>query len=114
MKVVASIDDLGFFARRFLPRINLRLAPDGVEASSLEGRVNVFHGDFAGDSAEQEEMVEKFLHGALKRLPKSRGFLLPIVIVENVDSLADVLAGRQRVVLGRALERWGAAATVMP
>jgi hypothetical protein len=122
------------------------LAPDVVEASSAEGRiefrpvlaiirkegrtvvagigggpvadpaatqVDVFSSDFTGRAAEQDEMVERFVYSALKQLPRSGGFLMPIVIVEGVDSLSAVLGGRHRDVITRALARWGAAIAVM-
>jgi hypothetical protein len=143
MRVVSSIDDLGFFEKR-LPRVTLRIAADAVEASSRDGSVrvpsvvtvirksdrnviagvasdqvrdptattlNVFSSD-VGDG-EREQLIEEFLRRALKQLPPTRGFLLPIVVVENIQELARILGGRQREIVGRAVERWGATAVVM-
>ena len=57
--------------------------------------------------------VERFLCELLKRLPPRGGFIRPIVIVEGLSSLEDLLAGRQREFVIQALARCGAAAVVI-
>ena len=68
---------------------------------------------FSGDLLDPEEPVERFLCELLKRLPPSGGFIRPIVIVEGLPSLEDLLAGRQREFVIQASARCGVAAVVI-
>lgn len=75
-------------------------------------RVPVFGGD--GVLLERGEIVERFLRALLKRLPPSGGFILPVVLVEGLQSLDHALGGRQRAIVIRALARCGVGAVVIP
>ena len=59
------------------------------------------------------DLVELFLRVLLKRLPRSPGFIRPVVIVEGLASLHERLAGRERDVIVRALAQCGAVAAVV-
>lgn len=55
-----------------------------------------------------------FLTAVLRRLPKSGGFIRPVVIIEGLESISGRIDGRERDVVTGALEAWGAVAAVIP
>ena len=86
---------------------------DDCLANATSGRVNIFTGAATREHTTTDNLVETFLHAALRRLPKSCGIPRAVVVVENLNSLDSLLSGRHREIIASALERWGAAATVM-
>jgi len=86
---------------------------DDCVTNSSGSRVNIFTSDSTGKHGPNDGLVETFLYTAFSRLPKSRGIMRAVVVVENLNSLDLVLSGRQREIIAGALERWGAVAAVM-
>ena len=74
--------------------------------------ISVF-GSMSGVVAADDDLVGAFLRVLFKRLPRSPGFIRPVVIVEGLGSLHERLAGRERDVIVRALASCGAAAAVV-
>jgi hypothetical protein len=67
----------------------------------------------SGDLVDSGDGVESLLRMLLKRLPRSGGFLRPVVIVEGLSSLEGVLGGREREIVTGALATCGAVAAVI-
>jgi hypothetical protein len=60
------------------------------------------------------DAVERLLCALLKRLPPSGSLIRPVVIVEGLHSLEDVLRGQRCEIVTRALAASGAVAAVIP
>lgn len=92
-------------------RLILGIGDDPVADASAV-RISIF-GSMSGVVGTDDDLVEPFLRVLLKRLPRSLGFIRPVVIVEGLGSLHERLAGREREVIVRALARCGAVAAVI-
>jgi hypothetical protein len=67
----------------------------------------------SGDLMNSGDAFERLLRVLLKRLPRSGGFIRPVVMVEGLPSLESVLGGRQREIVTEALATCGAVAAVI-
>jgi len=99
MFIVADPEQLNFWLRRFAPRVVLRLGSE--------------FGEVFAPSAGAGDRAEVFVQAVLKRLPPSRGFIRPVVVVEGLASVNGGMDGHAREVVTRALANWGAAAAVI-
>lgn len=144
MFVVTDESELNWWARRFAPRIWLRLSPGVVELASAEGVARssallavIRDGDYTfvaeidddrvaegladrvvafrvpGEVLSTMDAAVRFLRLLMRQLPKSGGVTRPVVIVEGLPYLEDVLDGHQRAIVIRALATCGAAAAVI-
>jgi hypothetical protein len=89
----------------------LGIGDDPVADASVV-RISIFE-FMPGVLRAHDDLVEPFLRVLLKRLPRSPGFIRPVVIVEGLGSLHERLAGREREVIVRALTGYGAVAAVI-
>jgi hypothetical protein len=140
--VLGSLDDLNFFARRFTPRIQLRVSSDAVIAATPETEVRVAASisftrtgeilGIGGESADAadattlhlftasaaaspqyDDLLDKFLRLLLRRVHRKAAWLRPVLIVEGLDSFGPDIRPRVRESLVRALTSAGAAAIVV-
>jgi hypothetical protein len=110
MFVVSSVDDLNFWLRRFAPRIELRISGDHVVLESNGATIQLTAAEVMSSGA--DDSLAALVSAGLRRLPRSRGILRPVVMVHGLSS-HERRDGRAREALIGSLERFAVVAVVI-